>query len=139
MQAKGGNDTQNDPSSIHIVTFNGFMCKLCTAYMKDKAARAEHLKDEGHKLRAAEFEAASQKVVPVPEAAATPAASATVAPAPVPAVEADAEPSDPVTAVTLIEDKSPAKETAPVSSVPVPSSPVVVKAEKTCACSHTTA
>ena len=120
----------------HIVPFNGFMCKLCTVYMKDKAARTEHLKDENHKIRVAEFDAGARKADAAAVAAAPPVTVTVTVAAAVPAAPAaavDAVPAAADDAVAPVENKSPVKE-APVTPSAAP-----VAAEKTCGCSQTAA
>lgn len=139
----------------HIVPFNGFMCKLCAAYMKDKAARAEHLKDEGHKLRVSEFDAAAApkaETVTVPAAAVpaavVPAATVPAAAPAVPVVAPDVAVVDPVpvvaaavteTVTPAVEHKSPVKEAVAAAAAVTPSTVAGGTGEKTCACSQTTA
>lgn len=145
-QAKDGNEAQNEVAR-HIVPFNGFMCKLCSAYMKDKAARAEHLKDEGHKQRVAEFDAAAAAPKPETVTVAAVPAAATVAPAAVPVVAPEVTAVDPVPAAAVAETTTPAveqklpvkEEAAAVAAAPTPTPATGGTGEKTCGCSQATA
>jgi guanyl-specific ribonuclease Sa len=107
--------------------------------MKDKAARTEHLKDENHKIRVAEFDAAAKKTeTAVTTTPAAPAVTTETTPAPAadPVPAAAAVPSESGDAVTPVESSSPVKETVPAAA---PVTPGAVTPKKDCNCNHAAA